>query len=72
MIGTSGSQAIAIPTWTDRQLRYSTAELGFARLAIQSGVKSALASLWYISDEGTLALMKFYNHLGNHSIKAKA
>jgi filamentous hemagglutinin family protein len=38
------------------------AELGFAGLAIQAGVKSALASIWYISDEGTVALMnEFYN-----------
>ena len=40
------------------------AELGFAGLAIQSGVKSALASLWYVSDLGTVALMSnFYQHL---------
>ncbi|MFZ9739429.1 MAG: CHAT domain-containing protein, partial [Prochlorotrichaceae cyanobacterium] len=32
-------------------------ELGFAGLAVQTGVKSALASLWYVSDAGTLALM---------------
>ena len=38
------------------------AELGFAGLAVQAGVKSALASIWYISDEGTVALMtEFYN-----------
>jgi CHAT domain-containing protein len=38
------------------------AEKGFAGLAIQSGVPSALASLWYVSDLGTLALMsEFYN-----------
>lgn len=37
------------------------AEKGFAGLAIQSGVPSALASLWYVSDLGTLALMsEFY------------
>jgi len=32
------------------------AELGFAGLSVQAGVKSALASLWYVSDAGTLAL----------------
>ncbi|MCT7966598.1 CHAT domain-containing protein, partial [Laspinema sp. D1] len=49
------------------------AELGFAGLAVQSGVKSALASLWYVSDEGTLALMtEFYSHLTNAKIKAEA
>lgn len=40
------------------------AELGFAGLALQSGAKSALASLWYVSDAGTLALMtEFYQNL---------
>ena len=49
------------------------AELGFGGLAVQAGVKSALASLWYVSDEGTLALMSsFYNYLDNVPIKAEA
>ncbi len=49
------------------------AELGFAGLAVQAGVKSALASLWYVSDTGTLALMtEFYQHLSNRPIKAEA
>ena len=40
------------------------AELGFAGLALQAGVKSALASLWYVSDVGSLALMtEFYRQL---------
>ncbi|MBW4541098.1 MAG: CHAT domain-containing protein [Myxacorys chilensis ATA2-1-KO14] len=48
-------------------------ELGFAGLAAQSGVKSALASLWYVSDEGTLALMsEFYHQLSDSQIKIKA
>lgn len=48
------------------------AELGFAGLAIQAGVKTALASLWYVSDEGTLALMtEFYKHLSQSAIKAE-
>jgi CHAT domain-containing protein len=39
-------------------------ELGFSGLALQSGAKSALASLWYVSDAGTLALMtEFYQNL---------
>ena len=47
--------------------------MGFAGLAVQAGVPSALASLWYVSDQGTLALMlKFYNQLQNNSIKAEA
>ncbi|MFM7407705.1 MAG: CHAT domain-containing protein [Cuspidothrix sp.] len=49
------------------------AELGFAGFAIQSGAKSALASLWYVSDEGTLGLMsEFYKQLKTAPIKAEA
>ena len=49
------------------------AELGFAGLAVQAGVKSALASLWYVSDLGTLALMgEFYDRLDDTLIKAEA
>jgi filamentous hemagglutinin family protein len=48
-------------------------ELGFAGLAVQAGVKSALASLWYVSDEGTLALMSgFYQHLRQPDVTIKA
>ncbi len=49
------------------------AELGFAGLALQTGVKAALASLWYVSDLGTLALMgEFYDRLDDTLIKAEA
>ena len=49
------------------------AELGFAGFAIQAGVKSALASLWYVSDEGTSGLMsEFYRQLQTAPIKAEA
>ncbi len=49
------------------------AELGFAGFAVAAGVKTALASLWYVSDEGTLALMsEFYSQLNNAQIKAEA
>lgn len=49
------------------------AELGFAGLALKAGVKSALASLWPVSDVGTLGLMtEFYQHLQTASIKAEA
>ncbi|NER50087.1 MAG: CHAT domain-containing protein [Symploca sp. SIO1A3] len=49
------------------------AELGFAGLAVLAGVKSALGSLWYISDEGTLGFMSnFYQQLQQSSIKAEA
>ncbi|MBS0017515.1 MAG: CHAT domain-containing protein [Arthrospira sp. SH-MAG29] len=49
------------------------AELGFAGLALQAGVKSAVASLWNISDLGTLALMsEFYLQLAKNPTKAEA
>jgi filamentous hemagglutinin family protein len=48
------------------------AELGFAGLAVAAGVKTALGSLWYVSDEGTLGLMTtFYEKLRNAPIKAE-
>ncbi|MEQ8758113.1 MAG: CHAT domain-containing protein [Coleofasciculus sp. G1-WW12-02] len=49
------------------------AELGFTGLAVQAGVKSALGSLWYVSDEGTLGLMiNFYEQLQQASLKSEA
>jgi CHAT domain-containing protein len=49
------------------------AELGFAGLAVQAGVKSALGSLWSVSDEGTLGLMtQLYQQLKQAPIKAEA
>lgn len=50
------------------------AELGFAGLSLQSGVKSTLASLWNVSDLASLVLMKeFYRQLRNGKItKANA
>ncbi|GAB4524225.1 MAG: hypothetical protein Tsb0014_02510 [Pleurocapsa sp.] len=49
------------------------AEYGFAGLAHQAGVKSALGSLWYVNDQGTLSLMsKFYRELKDAPIKAEA
>ncbi|MFP4119705.1 MAG: CHAT domain-containing protein, partial [Coleofasciculus sp.] len=49
------------------------AELGFAGLAVQSGAKSAVGSLWYVSDEGTLGLMtQLYQTLKQAPIKAEA
>ncbi|MEG4346657.1 CHAT domain-containing protein, partial [Microcoleus sp. A003_D6] len=51
----------------------NTAEMGFAGLAVRSGVKSALASLWKVNDTGTLGLMtEFYRHLRSAPIKAEA
>lgn len=51
----------------------SNAELGFAGLALRAGVKSALASLWDVSDVGTLVLMsEFYHQLPQATTKAEA
>jgi CHAT domain-containing protein len=49
------------------------AEMGFAGLSYHSGVKSTLASLWQVSDVGTLALMReFYWQLTKPEITTKA
>lgn len=49
------------------------AEYGFAGLAMQAGVKSALASLWSIDDAGTVLLMSgFYQQLKSTPIKSAA
>lgn len=49
------------------------AEYGFAGLAMQAGIKSALASLWSIDDAGTVALMsEFYQQLKSTPIKSAA
>ncbi|MBW4580215.1 MAG: CHAT domain-containing protein [Tildeniella nuda ZEHNDER 1965/U140] len=49
------------------------AELGFGGLAVQTGVKTAVASLWYVSDAATTALMTgFYKDLRTARIKAEA
>jgi CHAT domain-containing protein len=49
------------------------AELGFAGFAVQSGAKAAIASLWSVSDVGTLVLMTaLYRHLKDAPIKSEA
>ncbi len=49
------------------------AELGFSGLAVKTGVRTALGSLWNVSDEGTLALMTlFYDQLKTAPMKSEA
>ncbi|MEM7062697.1 MAG: CHAT domain-containing protein [Cyanobacteria bacterium P01_B01_bin.77] len=49
------------------------AEYGFAGLAVNAGVQTSVASLWPISDEGTLGLMTyFYKHLQQRPVRAVA
>jgi CHAT domain-containing protein len=49
------------------------AELGFAGLAVQSGSRAAIASLWSVSDAGTVVLMaELYRQLRTAPIKAEA
>lgn len=49
------------------------AELGFAGLAVMSGSKAAIASIWSVSDVGTLVLMtEFYRRLHTAPIKTEA
>lgn len=49
------------------------AELGFAGLSFHAGVKSTLASLWQVSDTGTLGLMReFYWQLAQPEVTTKA
>lgn len=49
------------------------AELGFAGLALQTGVKTAIASLWSVDDTATMSLMaQFYNTLNTAPIKSEA
>lgn len=49
------------------------AELGFAGLAVQSGAQAVIASLWSVSDVGTLGLMtELYRFLPKAPIKAQA
>ncbi|RZM82409.1 CHAT domain-containing protein [Leptolyngbya iicbica] len=51
----------------------TSAELGFAGLAVQAGVRSALASLWQVSDLETAGLMaEFYTQLSQQPYKAEA
>ncbi|NJO59758.1 MAG: CHAT domain-containing protein [Richelia sp. RM2_1_2] len=49
------------------------AELGFGGLAVRTGAKTALASLWQVDDSATLGLMtEFYQQLRKAPIKSEA
>ena len=51
----------------------SEAEMGFAGLAVASGVKTAIASLWYVDDMATFLLMtELYQNLATAPIKVEA
>lgn len=57
----------------DTALGEKEAELGFAGIAHEAGVKSVLASLWQVNDMGTLGLMtQFYKNLNQGATKAEA
>ncbi len=48
-------------------------ELGFAGLAVKTGVKTAIASLWSVNDTATMSLMsKFYDGLLRSPVKGEA
>ena len=49
-----------------------SAEFGFAGLAVNVGVQTALASLWSISDEGTLGLMSEFYRAIEHPLTRSA
>ncbi|MDC0835110.1 hypothetical protein CKA32_004483 [Geitlerinema sp. FC II] len=49
------------------------AEMGFAGIAVRSGIPSVIATLWPVSDRGTLALMsEFYAQLKTAPTKTEA
>jgi CHAT domain-containing protein len=49
------------------------AELGFAGVAVQSGIETALGSLWRVNDVGSLGLMtSFYGQLKTAPTRAEA
>nr|WP_155743033.1 CHAT domain-containing protein [Scytonema sp. UIC 10036] len=70
-----GSRAVELLALTACQtaLGDERAALGLAGVAVQAGVRSALATLWSVSDESTLKLItEFYGGLKSGMSKAKA
>lgn len=71
-----GSQGVELLVLTACQTAVGddNAALGLAGVAVQSGVKSALASLWFIQDSPTVTLVnKFYDSWQNSGVsKAEA
>ncbi len=62
---TNNQQKVELLTLTACQsaIESDRAALGFAGVAVQAGVKSAIASLWSIDDAGTAKLIsRFYKH----------
>ena len=50
-----------------------TSELGLAGLAVQTGVKTTIASLWSVDDTATMLLFsQFYSALRTSPVKAAA
>ncbi|MGB3206443.1 MAG: CHAT domain-containing protein [Crinalium sp.] len=49
------------------------AELGFAGMGVQAGIKTAIGTLWKVNDEGSMAFMaEFYSRLKTAPTKAEA
>lgn len=72
---TRGAASVELLTLTACQTAVGDdrAALGLAGVAVQAGVKSALASLWFIQDASTVTLVtKFYEGLRAGTSKAEA
>lgn len=72
--GKSGSVELLTLTACQTAVGDDRAALGLAGVAVQAGVKSALASLWSVPDESTLELVtEFYSSLRSSGVsKAEA
>jgi CHAT domain-containing protein len=70
-----GSEPVELLTLTACQtgIGDDRATLGMAGMTVQAGVRSALASLWYVDDAFTQELVtKFYDNLRSQMSKAEA